>query len=104
METSYSFTTVRVDPDGTPAISVHLIPDRQMSVYCSDGGHRAQIAFIHAGANVTITPTNPESPTAEDLVTARRLAELFGRYVAEVERLHALSVASMPSESAESAA
>jgi hypothetical protein len=91
METSYSYTTVSVDPDGTSRVSVHLIPNREMSVYCSPGGHRAQIAFMHAGANVTVTPTNPTAPTVEDVKTARQLADLFARYAAEVERLHALN-------------
>ena len=100
METSYSYTTVMVEPDGKSRISVHLIPDRRTSVINSVSGLRAQIAFMHAGADVTITPTNPTAPTAEDVETARRLAELFGRYVAEVERLHALNVASAPGESA----
>lgn len=78
---------------------MNLTPDRQMSVINSVSGRRAQITFMHAGAHVTITPTNPEAPTAEDLATARRLGELFGRYVAEVERLHALNRASVPGES-----
>ncbi|MEU8117627.1 hypothetical protein AB0C21_02845 [Spirillospora sp. NPDC049024] len=103
MADSNSYTTVSVDPDGTSRIVVNLIPDRQMSVYCSHGGPRAQIAFMHAGANVTITPTDPAAPTAEDLATARRLAELFARYAAEVERLHT-DGASVPGGSVESAA
>ncbi|MGI5420495.1 hypothetical protein [Actinomadura luteofluorescens] len=100
METSYSYTTVIVEPDGASRISVHLHPDQTMSVLCSEGRRRAQISFSHARADVIITPTNPEAPTAEDLKTARQLAELFGRYAVEVERLHALKVASVPGESA----
>ncbi|MEV0667183.1 hypothetical protein ACIBI3_38815 [Actinomadura luteofluorescens] len=100
METSYSYTTLVVEPDGTSRVSVHLHPDHNMSVLCSEGRRRAQISFSHARADVIITPTTPEAPTAGDVATARQLAGLFGRYAAEVERLHALNVASMPDESA----
>jgi hypothetical protein len=91
MQTSYSYTTVSVDPDGTTTVDVTLRPDRDVSVLCPLGRDRAMISISHARAYVVITPTNPTAPTAEDIETARRLAELFGRYAAEVERLHALN-------------
>ena len=100
MQTSYSHTTVMVEPDGTAVISVSLYPDGRMAMTCPTDGNRAQLWLSHAGARVLIAPTNPEEPTAEDVVTARKLAEVFGRYAAEVERLHTLNVVSMPGESA----
>ncbi|MGC4957903.1 hypothetical protein ACLQ2P_32305 [Actinomadura citrea] len=100
METSYSYTTVSVDADGTSLISVSLYPDGRMSMTCPTDGNRAQFSISHAQARVTIAPTNPTAPTAADVATARRLAELFGRYVAEVERLHALNSASTRRDSA----
>ncbi|WP_149261580.1 hypothetical protein [Actinomadura sp. K4S16] len=103
METSYSYTTVSVDSDGASTVNVALRPDRDVSVLCARGRDRAQISISHARAHVTITPTNPTAPTAEDVATARQLAGLFARYAAEVERLHA-NGASVPGGSVESAA
>jgi hypothetical protein len=103
METSYSYTTVLVEPDGSTLTHVSLHPDGRMSMMCPRGGDRAQITLSHARADVTIAPTNATAPTAEDLRVARQLAELFARYAAEVERLHTNS-ASVPGGSVESAA
>ncbi|MEU4824619.1 hypothetical protein AB0H37_22350 [Actinomadura sp. NPDC023710] len=100
METSYSHTTVMVEPDGTAVISVSLYPDGRMAMTCPTGVNRAQLWISHARARVLIAPTNPEAPTAEDVETARKLAEVFARYAAEVERLHALNDASTRRESA----
>ncbi|TDD23456.1 hypothetical protein E1287_38990 [Actinomadura sp. KC06] len=99
---SYSYTTVCVDPDGTARTSVHLHPDEQVSVLCGSGQKRAQISLSHASADVIITPTNPEAPTARDLAVARKLAESFARYPAEVERLHELNAE--PADSVEGTA
>ncbi|WP_433466830.1 hypothetical protein [Spirillospora sp. CA-128828] len=93
---AYSYTTVNVDPDGTASVNVALRPDREVSVLCPRGRDRAQISISHAGARVVIMPTNPTAPTAEDLATARQLAELFARYAAEVERLHTASQSAAP--------
>lgn len=89
---SYSYTTVVVEPDGTARTSVNVYPDESLRVLCTTGGPRAQISLDHAGASVLIVPTNAEAPTAEDVRAARRLAESFAVYAAEVERLHATSV------------
>lgn len=104
MGDSYSYTTVQVEPDGTASVYVSLRPDERLSLLCPRDRDRAQLWISHARADVTITPTNPTAPTAEDLATARRLAESFAQYAAEVERLHALNGASLPDASAESAA
>ncbi|GAA0222446.1 hypothetical protein GCM10009527_018460 [Actinomadura nitritigenes] len=87
---AYSYTTVTVEPDGSARITVHMHPDDSLSVLCGSGRDRAQISFTHAGADVIITPTDPNSPTAGDVQVARQLAESFATYAAEVERLHAL--------------
>ena len=88
---AYSYTTLIVDPDGTASVNVTLRPDEQVSLLCVRDRGRAQLSISHARADVTITPANPTAPTAEDLAVARRLAELFAQYAAEVERLHALN-------------
>lgn len=93
---AYSYTTLTVDPDGTAAVHVTLRPDEQVSLLCVRDRGRAQLAISHARADVTITPTNPTAPTAEDLAVARRLAELFARYSAEVERLHIAAQSDAP--------
>lgn len=87
---AYSYTTVVVEPDGSTRIGVSLQPDESVSVLCRTGGTRAQISMMHAGADVTITPTDPESPTGGDVEIARWLAAAFERYADEVERLYAL--------------
>jgi hypothetical protein len=87
---AYSYTTVVVEPDGSTRITVSLQPDESVSVLCSTGRPRAQISVTHAGADVVITPTDPESPTAGDVEIARWLAAAFATYADEVERLHAL--------------
>ncbi|MBX6770048.1 MAG: hypothetical protein IRY90_23330 [Actinomadura rubrobrunea] len=89
MSDAYSYTTVMVEPDGTSRISVSLRPDEDMSVLCSTGRDRAQITVMHAAAHVLISPVSPKAPTSEDVRVARRLAESFAVYAAEVERLHA---------------
>ncbi|MGI5324834.1 hypothetical protein [Actinomadura nitritigenes] len=91
---AYSYTTVVVEPDGSTRIGVSLQPDESVSVLCSTGRPRAQISVTHAAADVVITPTDPESPTAGDVQVARQLAESFAVYAAEVERLHALTTES----------
>ncbi|XRQ07360.1 hypothetical protein ACN3XK_64465, partial [Actinomadura welshii] len=80
---AYSYTTLTVDPDGTASVNVTLRPDEQISLLCVRD--RGQLVISHAQAHVTITPTNPTVPTAEDLAVARKLAESFARYAAEVE-------------------
>ncbi|URM95288.1 hypothetical protein LUW76_13725 [Actinomadura madurae] len=99
---SYSYTTVSVDPDGKTAVSVSLLPDPTVRVWCEPGRDRVQMVIAHAGAEVFITPTAPEAPTAEDVTVARKLAESFAVYAAEVERLHAMNGA--VTESAENPA
>ncbi|WP_433465512.1 hypothetical protein [Spirillospora sp. CA-128828] len=96
MQTSYSHTTVMVEPDGTSVISVSLYPDGRMAMTCPTDGDRAQIWISHAGARVLIAPTNPEEPTAEDVRVARKFAEVFARYAAEVERLHTAAQSAAP--------
>ncbi|RKS79566.1 hypothetical protein BZB76_1038 [Actinomadura pelletieri DSM 43383] len=96
---AYSYTTVRVEQDGTALTSVSLHPDERVSVLYPRGTNRAQISITHAYAHVRIVPTNATAPTAEDVRVARKLAESFVAYAAEVERLHAL--ANPRSESAE---
>ncbi|GAA0568742.1 hypothetical protein [Actinomadura livida] len=99
---AYSYTTVNVDPDGTASVDVTLRPDERVSLLCMRD--RGQLVISHAQAHVTITPTNPTAPTAEDLAVAHKLAELFARYAAEVERLHVLNGASVPGAPVDSAA
>ncbi|WP_344208901.1 hypothetical protein, partial [Actinomadura livida] len=81
---AYSYTTLTVDPDGTTAVHVTLRPDEQISLLCLRDRGRAQLGISHARADVTITPTNPTAPTAQDVRVAHQLAELFARYAAEV--------------------
>ncbi|MFG1857885.1 hypothetical protein ACGFJT_39040 [Actinomadura geliboluensis] len=88
---TYSYTTVQVEPDGTALTSVSMHPDERVSVLCPRGKNRAQISITHSYAHLTIAPTKATSPTAEDVRVARRLAESFAAYAAEVERLHALN-------------
>jgi len=83
---SRSYTTVRVDQDGTTRIDVMLCPDEQASLWCVRD--RAQLVIKHGHADVTILASDPTAPTAEDVRVARKLAGLFARYAAEVERLH----------------
>ncbi|GAA4130738.1 hypothetical protein [Actinomadura keratinilytica] len=99
MSDAYSYTTVVVDPDGTSRISVSLRPDDDMSVVCPTGRDRAQISVSHAAAHVLIGPAAPEAPTAEDVRVARKLAESFAVYAAEVERLHAAAQRAVVSDS-----
>ena len=101
---SHSYTTVRVDPDGKTVVDVTLRPDRGVFVLCPQGHDRAQLSISHGRADVLIMPSDPVAPTAADVDAARKLAEMFARYAAEVERLHALNGASTPGVSAESAA
>ncbi|WP_021596235.1 hypothetical protein [Actinomadura welshii] len=91
-----SFTTLKVDPDGTTSVCVTLRPDAQISVQCRQDRPRVQLWISHGRADVTIVPSNPEAPTAEDVRVARQLAELFARYAAEVERLHTVSQSAAP--------
>lgn len=95
---AYSYTTLRVDPDGTAAVHVSLHPDADMTVVCVRGGDRAQISVMHARADVTFCPTNPTAPTAGDVRAARRLAESFATFAAEVERLHVENRVAEPAE------
>ncbi|MFG2018598.1 hypothetical protein [Actinomadura geliboluensis] len=95
---AYSYTTVQVEPDGSAAVHVSLHPDESVSVLAVTGYGRAQISVRHARANVTITPTNPTTPTAEDVRIARQLAESFAAYAAEVGRLHVENRVAEPSE------
>src|SRR5437868_9391613 len=90
---AYSYTTVSVETDGTAAVSVSLQTDERVSVLCGTGRDRAQISVWHAGAHVTVCPTNASAPTAGDVQVARLLAESFAVYAAEVERLHDLNTA-----------
>jgi len=47
---------------------------------------------------VSVAPTNPAAPTAEDIQIAHRLAESFAAYAAEVERLHVQNRTAEPAE------
>ncbi|MFI0374509.1 hypothetical protein ACH35V_42195 [Actinomadura sp. 1N219] len=96
---AYSYTTVSVEPDGTALTSVSLHPDERVSVLYPRGKDRAQISIAHAYAHVSIVPTNATAPTAEDVRVARKLADSFAAYAAEVERLHGLhTIAAEPAE------
>lgn len=95
---AYSYTTVTVEPDGTATVHVSMRPDEQVRVWCTPGRDRAQISLAHARADVVITPTDPTAPTAGDVRVARRLAESFATFAAEVERLHVLNRAAEPAE------
>ncbi|MFB4307202.1 hypothetical protein [Actinomadura sp. GTD37] len=95
---AYSYTTVQVEPDGSAAVHVSLYPDESVSVLAVTGRGRAQISVQHANASVSVAPTNPAAPTAEDVQIARRLAESFAAYAAEVERLHVQNRAAEPAE------
>jgi hypothetical protein len=86
---AHSSTSISVERDGRARISVHLLPDQGMSVLVSEGKAWAQISLSHCDAHVIIAPTDSAAPTAEDLQVARRLAQSFAVYAAEVERLHA---------------
>ena len=88
---AYSYTTVSVEPDGTARTSLSMQPDEWLSVVCPRGKERAQISLSHSRADVTLSPTSAAAPTAEDVRVARKLAESFAVYAAEVERLHALT-------------
>ena len=88
---AYSYTTVSVKPDGTARTTLSMQPDEWLSVICPRGKKRAQISLEHSRADVTLSPTSPTAPTAEDVRVARKLAESFAIYAAEVERLHALT-------------
>ncbi|GLZ15309.1 hypothetical protein Acsp04_55440 [Actinomadura sp. NBRC 104425] len=99
MSDAYSYTTIAVEPGQAPHITVSLRPDGQMAVWCSAGHERAQISILHADAHVVITPTNPTVPTAGDVRAARKFAESFAVYAAEVERLHAVAQQAAESES-----
>ncbi|NVI90817.1 hypothetical protein [Actinomadura sp. BRA 177] len=88
---AYSYTTVQVEPDGTALTSVSIYPDERVSVLCPRGKNRAQISITHSYAHVIIAPARATSPTAEDVRVARKLAESFAAYAAEVERLHTLN-------------
>lgn len=88
MSDAYSYTTIVVRPGRAPRITVSLQPDGGIDVFCAAGRQRAQISISHADADVTVTPTNATAPTAEDVRAARKLAESFAVYAAEVERLH----------------
>ncbi|URM97069.1 hypothetical protein LUW76_23450 [Actinomadura madurae] len=94
---SYSYTTVSVKPDGTARTSLSMQPDEWLSVVCPRGKERAQISLSHSRADVTVSPTNATAPTAGDVWVARKLAESFAIYAAEVERLHILNGASVES-------
>lgn len=88
---AYSYTTVTVEPDGSARASVTMHPDERLSVLVPVGYERAQISLAHANADLTIAPTNATAPTVEDVQVARKLAESFATYAAEVERLHTAS-------------
>ncbi|TDE29000.1 hypothetical protein [Actinomadura sp. 6K520] len=96
---SYSYTSVQVEPDGTALTSVIMYPDERVSVLVPRGKNRAQISVTHCRAHVLIAPTRATAPTAEDVQVARKLAESFAAYAAEVERLHSLN--GVAAESAE---
>ncbi|NVI86844.1 hypothetical protein [Actinomadura sp. BRA 177] len=95
---AYSYTTVRVEPDGSAAVHVSLHPDASVSVLAGTGYDRAQISVSHARADVTFCPTNPTAPTSSDVRIARQLAESFATYAAEVERLHIENCTAEPAE------
>ncbi|TDC55353.1 hypothetical protein E1281_13005 [Actinomadura sp. KC345] len=95
---SYSYTTVQVEPDGSALTSVCMRPDERMSVLYPRGKNRAQISITHANAYMLVTPTRPTAPTAEDVRVARKLAESFAAYAAEVERLHVENGGSEPAQ------
>ena len=95
---AYSYTTVQVEPDGSARVHVSMYLDESVSVLTATGRGRAQISMRHARADVTVGPTNPTAPTAGDVQIARRLAESFATYAAEVERLHVETRAAEPSK------
>lgn len=99
---AYSYTTVSVRPDGSARTTLSMQPNKYLEVLCPRGRDRAQISLSHARADVTLSPTRATAPTAEDVWVARKLAESFAVYAAEVERLHALTTG-QTSESAQNA-
>ncbi|TMQ93992.1 hypothetical protein ETD83_24555 [Actinomadura soli] len=80
-----------MDADGTARTSVTLHPDEFAPVLCPRGRDRALISVTHAAADVVICPPDSAAPSAADVRFARKLAESFAAYAAEVERLHALT-------------
>lgn len=95
---AYSYTTVVVEPDGSARVTVSMHPDERLSVLLAVGYERAQISLTHANADLIIAPTNAAAPTVEDVLVARKIAESFATYAAEVERLHTASGADSAAE------
>ncbi|MBB5776772.1 hypothetical protein [Nonomuraea jabiensis] len=91
MNTGYSYTVIRVQPDVETHIGVSIYPDALAEVKyfpAKDNSH-AFINITHGVADVTIGTTNNAEITNEHITFARQLLDAAAAFLADCERLHA---------------
>ncbi len=83
-----SMAYVWFGPDGAPGVQAHLrLTGRTRIQCCTYPDAPAILAIDDAPVSVTLTvPGRDEEVTADDVATARRLAEAVNAYVADLEQ------------------
>jgi hypothetical protein len=99
MTTLRSSAYIQFDPDQVPEVNASVRLSAASRMYCHTYPDSAPVvSIVDTPVKVAISVPDPDQVTDQDVQTARELASLVARYVAELEQLAAARPGAVPSQ------